>query len=104
MVNTPTPVNFPVAAVFVPGPLRIRNHLCTAPYYILEPGIDALVVQRFGGGIGFEVLHLRPDSKLGRVERVSFQPISGDTHAAEVVLLKRDGGLEKVKFPVSKLA
>ena len=25
MVNTPTPVNFPVAAVSVPGPLRMRR-------------------------------------------------------------------------------
>ena len=45
------------------------------------------------------MLYLRPDAELGRVEGVSFQPTGGDTHAAEVVLVQRDGGASESEVP-----
>ena len=45
------------------------------------------------------MLHLRTDAELGRGEGITLQPIGGDTHAAEVVLLQRDGGASETEVP-----
>ena len=77
----------PLRILLLAEPFCIRR---TAPCDITEPGIDSLIPQLIRGGIGFEVLHLRPDAKLWRVKgQPCFSPLR-HPKAAEIVLRKSD--------------
>lgn len=66
---------------------------------ILEPGINTFPLQGFGVGVGFQVLNLRPDPRLGRGERIALHSVGRHTHTTEVVLIQGDGGTGKGKIP-----
>ncbi len=73
--------------MYLSEPLHIGS---AAPRDIAEPGINPFIPQFVRGGIGFEVLHLRTDAKLGRFKgQPRFAPLR-HPKAAEIVLRKSD--------------
>ena len=82
--------------MYLSEPLHIGS---AAPRDIAEPGINPFIPQFVRGGIGFEVLHLRTDAKLGHFKgQPRFAPLR-HPQAAEIVLRKSDRSARESEIP-----